>query len=144
MGKTGAVRPLPWLVGFHNPAPFLTLKIDRQAGSRRNTETVPRLIAKSTSARDTPCAGLRSGSKNTPPLGASLTLWNSIDPHLTSPYIPRRQSLFFMSQETIIYTQTDEAPALATHSFLPIVKSFTKSAGINVEARDISLSGRIL
>ena len=45
---------------------------------------------------------------------------------------------------TIIYTKTDEAPALATYSFLPIVKSFTRSSGIKVENRDISLSGRIL
>ena len=45
---------------------------------------------------------------------------------------------------TIIYTKTDEAPALATHSLLPIVKSFTKSSNINIESRDISLAGRIL
>jgi len=45
---------------------------------------------------------------------------------------------------TIIYTQTDEAPALATYSLLPIVQAFTKHAGVNVETRDISLSGRIL
>ncbi len=45
---------------------------------------------------------------------------------------------------TIIYTQTDEAPALATHSLLPIVQAFTKHSGINVETRDISLAGRIL
>ncbi len=44
----------------------------------------------------------------------------------------------------IIYTITDEAPALATYSFLPIVQAFTKSAGIFVETRDISLAGRIL
>jgi isocitrate dehydrogenase len=44
----------------------------------------------------------------------------------------------------IIYTKTDEAPALATHSFLPIVKAFTKTADINLETRDISLAGRIL
>ncbi|MFT4791734.1 MAG: isocitrate dehydrogenase [Arcticibacterium sp.] len=44
----------------------------------------------------------------------------------------------------IIYTQTDEAPALATQSFLPIVKAFTKNAGIEIETRDISLSGRII
>lgn len=49
-----------------------------------------------------------------------------------------------MSSSTIIYTQTDEAPALATYSFLPIVQAFTKAAGINVETRDISLSGRII
>jgi isocitrate dehydrogenase len=45
---------------------------------------------------------------------------------------------------TIIYTQTDEAPALATYSLLPIVQAFSKHAGLNVETRDISLSGRIL
>ncbi len=45
---------------------------------------------------------------------------------------------------TIIYTKTDEAPALATYSLLPIVQAFTRTAGINVELRDISLAGRIL
>ncbi|MFC5282296.1 NADP-dependent isocitrate dehydrogenase [Pedobacter alpinus] len=44
----------------------------------------------------------------------------------------------------IIYTKTDEAPLLATYSFLPIVQAFTASAGIDVETRDISLAGRIL
>jgi isocitrate dehydrogenase len=45
---------------------------------------------------------------------------------------------------SIIYTKTDEAPALATYSLLPIVQAFTKHAGIKVETRDISLAGRIL
>ncbi len=50
-----------------------------------------------------------------------------------------------MSQSpTIIYTKTDEAPALATYSLLPVIQAFTKSSGIKVETRDISLSGRIL
>ncbi|WNB18557.1 NADP-dependent isocitrate dehydrogenase [Marivirga arenosa] len=44
----------------------------------------------------------------------------------------------------ILYTKTDEAPALATYSFLPIIKAFTDSAGIVVETRDISLAGRII
>jgi isocitrate dehydrogenase len=44
----------------------------------------------------------------------------------------------------IIYTLTDEAPFLATYSFLPIVKAFSKKAGIEIETRDISLAGRIL
>jgi isocitrate dehydrogenase len=44
----------------------------------------------------------------------------------------------------IIYTKTDEAPALATYSLLPIIQAFTKHAGIRVETRDISLAGRIL
>ncbi|ATX82022.1 isocitrate dehydrogenase [Mariprofundus ferrinatatus] len=45
---------------------------------------------------------------------------------------------------TIIYTKTDEAPALATYSLLPIVQAFTATAGVNVESRDISLAGRII
>jgi len=45
---------------------------------------------------------------------------------------------------TIIYTLTDEAPALATYSLLPVIQAFAKSAGVTVETRDISLSGRIL
>ena len=49
-----------------------------------------------------------------------------------------------MTSSTIIYTETDEAPALATYSFLPIVQAFSKTAGVNVETRDISLSGRII
>ena len=44
----------------------------------------------------------------------------------------------------IIYTKTDEAPALATYSLLPIVKAFTKAAGVEIETRDISLAGRII
>ena len=46
--------------------------------------------------------------------------------------------------EKIIYTKVDEAPALATYSFLPIIKAFTKAAGVNIETRDISLAGRII
>ncbi len=49
-----------------------------------------------------------------------------------------------MSRPTIIYTKTDEAPALATYSFLPIVQAYTKHSGIAVETRDISLAGRII
>jgi len=51
-----------------------------------------------------------------------------------------------MTTETpkIIYTKTDEAPALATYSLLPIVEAFTKAAGVEVETRDISLAGRII
>ena len=44
----------------------------------------------------------------------------------------------------IIYTKTDEAPALATVSLLPIIKAFSKSSGIKIQTRDISLSSRIL
>src|ERR1044072_9186517 len=44
----------------------------------------------------------------------------------------------------VIYTYTDEAPALATHSLLPIIRAFAGQAGVDVELRDISLSGRIL
>jgi len=49
-----------------------------------------------------------------------------------------------MSTAKIIYTFTDEAPALATYSLLPIIKAFTRAAGVVVETRDISLAGRIL
>ncbi|MFL6575122.1 MAG: NADP-dependent isocitrate dehydrogenase [Povalibacter sp.] len=49
-----------------------------------------------------------------------------------------------MSEAKIIYTLTDEAPALATYSLLPIVQAFTRAASIAVETRDISLAGRIL
>lgn len=44
----------------------------------------------------------------------------------------------------IIYTKVDEAPALATYSFLPIIKAFTEAAGVIIETRDISLAGRII
>jgi isocitrate dehydrogenase len=49
-----------------------------------------------------------------------------------------------MSNARIIYTETDEAPALATYSLLPIIKAFTGAAGVAVESRDISLAGRII
>ncbi len=48
------------------------------------------------------------------------------------------------TEATIIWTQTDEAPALATFSLLPIVQAFTKGTGVNVTLRDISLAGRII
>ncbi|HET6635422.1 MAG TPA: NADP-dependent isocitrate dehydrogenase, partial [Streptomyces sp.] len=49
-----------------------------------------------------------------------------------------------MTDSTIIYTHTDEAPALATYSFLPVVRAYAKTAGVAVESRDISLAGRII
>ena len=49
-----------------------------------------------------------------------------------------------MPRAQILYTKTDEAPALATYSLLPIVQAFTRAAGITVDTRDISLAGRIL
>ncbi|HET7735237.1 MAG TPA: NADP-dependent isocitrate dehydrogenase [Nocardioidaceae bacterium] len=49
-----------------------------------------------------------------------------------------------MADSTIIYTHTDEAPLLATYSFLPIIQAYAAKAGVKVETRDISLSGRIL
>ena len=49
-----------------------------------------------------------------------------------------------MSTAKIIYTHTDEAPALATYSFLPIIETFTKAAAIDLELWDISLAGRII
>ncbi|MBD0402822.1 NADP-dependent isocitrate dehydrogenase [Flammeovirga sp. EKP202] len=49
-----------------------------------------------------------------------------------------------MAKAKIIYTKTDEAPALATYSFLPIVKTFASAAGVEIETKDISLTGRII
>ncbi len=49
-----------------------------------------------------------------------------------------------MSKPTIVWTKIDEAPALATYSFLPIVKAFAKEAGVDVDLRDISLAGRVI
>ncbi|MDT0305913.1 NADP-dependent isocitrate dehydrogenase [Streptomyces sp. DSM 44917] len=49
-----------------------------------------------------------------------------------------------MTDSTIIYTHTDEAPALATYSFLPVVQAYARTAGVGVETRDISLAGRII
>ncbi|MFD5429087.1 NADP-dependent isocitrate dehydrogenase [Streptomyces sp. NPDC127084] len=49
-----------------------------------------------------------------------------------------------MTDSTIIYTHTDEAPALATYSFLPVIQAYAQAAGVTVETRDISLAGRII
>ncbi|MEU9734617.1 NADP-dependent isocitrate dehydrogenase [Streptomyces sp. NPDC048002] len=49
-----------------------------------------------------------------------------------------------MTDSTIIYTHTDEAPALATYSFLPVVQAYASQAGVDVKTRDISLAGRII
>jgi len=49
-----------------------------------------------------------------------------------------------VTDSTIIYTHTDEAPALATHSFLPVIQAYASTAGVSVETRDISLAGRII
>ncbi|WP_035851421.1 NADP-dependent isocitrate dehydrogenase [Kitasatospora azatica] len=49
-----------------------------------------------------------------------------------------------MTDSTIIYTHTDEAPALATYSFLPVVQAYASTAGVGVQTRDISLAGRII
>jgi isocitrate dehydrogenase len=49
-----------------------------------------------------------------------------------------------VTDSTIIYTHTDEAPALATYSFLPVIQAYASAAGVRVETRDISLAGRII
>ena len=49
-----------------------------------------------------------------------------------------------LTDSKIIYTHTDEAPLLATYSFLPIISAYASTAGVDVETRDISLAGRIL
>lgn len=58
--------------------------------------------------------------------------------------ISKRRSYMTHQTSTILYTKTDEAPALATHSLLPIIQAFSGTAGITVETRDISLAGRII
>jgi isocitrate dehydrogenase len=63
----------------------------------------------------------------------------ALQQRLGAPYSPAA-----MTVPTIIYTKTDEAPALATYSFFPILQAFAKHSGINVEIRDISLAARIL
>ncbi len=64
------------------------------------------------------------------------------------PTLPSKEGLkskqTYMSNSKIIYTLTDEAPALASYSFLPIVQAYSKAAGIIVETKDISLASRIL
>ena len=74
-----------------------------------------------------------------------------LDPIVDGPYVQPISLIFAadlfpidMASKSIIYTLTDEAPALATYSFLPIVEAFAKRANISIETRDISLSGRIL
>ena len=58
--------------------------------------------------------------------------------------IRNRKKIIMTQKATIVYTITDEAPALATRSFLPIVRAFTSSSHINFETKDISLAARIL
>jgi isocitrate dehydrogenase len=62
--------------------------------------------------------------------------WNDL-----APLDPKRSTV---TDSTIIYTHTDEAPALATYSFLPVVRAYASAAGIRIETRDISLAGRII
>src|SRR5207342_46253 len=62
----------------------------------------------------------------------------------TSARSPPCKAARMSNTPKILYTLTDEAPFLATQSFLPIVAAYTKTAGIDVETRDISLAGRIL
>jgi isocitrate dehydrogenase len=57
---------------------------------------------------------------------------------------PKSEAEHPVTESTIIYTHTDEAPLLATYSFLPIIKAYASTAGVPVDTRDISLAGRIL
>ncbi|MFT5102774.1 MAG: isocitrate dehydrogenase [Candidatus Latescibacterota bacterium] len=70
----------------------------------------------------------------------NMYLWTS----LTASPFAKKQLQNMTKTAKIIYTKTDEAPALATQSFLPIVKAFTAPSNIIIETRDISLAGRIL
>src|SRR5690606_35071564 len=60
------------------------------------------------------------------------------------PIYPNCDRADMSDQATILYTWTDEAPFLATHSLLPVIRAFAASAGVKVGTRDISLAGRIL
>ena len=64
--------------------------------------------------------------------------------HNSCTFISKNIANYMANSSTIFYTKTDEAPALATRSLLPIVQVFTKSSGINIETKDISLASRIL
>ena len=94
------------------------------------------------------------------PRNSALTWWTVVDdsaigdslPGLSrrepascnrSPPLPPVASLA-VSDSTIIYTRTDEAPLLATYSLLPIIAAYAAKAGVEVETRDISLAGRII
>src|SRR3972149_4586815 len=62
----------------------------------------------------------------------------------TGFFIFKRRKNIMKQEAKIMWTTTDEAPALATYSLLPIVQAFTKAAGVVVETKDISLAGRII
>ncbi len=72
----------------------------------------------------------------------ALTAWGRLPPFRRKP--PCLEEPSMSVKPTIIYTHTDEAPMLATYSFLPLLRMFTMPAGIDVQTRDISLSGRII
>ncbi len=61
-----------------------------------------------------------------------------------APSAPCNTSVMSSTNSRIVYTETDEAPALATHSLLPIIRAFTQSSGVEIEKRDISLAARII
>ena len=85
----------------------------------------------------------RSLMKGQPARGATRT-FSSTNNHVNAAGAAAAASTAGDKQPTIIYTLTDEAPALATYSLLPIVQAFARRAEVGVETRDISLSGRIL
>lgn len=87
-----------------------------------------------------PCYGFVSSREGSPPGRPFLRGKDRRKAH----FMPQSGHLTMTVQPTILYTKTDEAPALATYSFLPIVRAFTQQAGIAVESRDISLAARIL
>src|SRR4051794_28719559 len=101
-----------------------------------------------TSARRTAIQGLRGETpvRTTGDRHSSRSADSGI---LTSRHSPIQSSGVRRTMEaspsaTIIYTHTDEAPLLATYSFLPIIQAYAAKAGVDVETRDISLAGRIL
>src|SRR5690606_25558873 len=103
------------------------------AHTRRTAGTVPRHPPSPSSPRRAAPAGLAVGWRGTARPVHAL-------PAAVHHFTARGSS----RMAKIIYTYTDEAPMLATHSFLPIVSAFAAAADVEVESRDISLAGRIV
>ncbi|HEY5704569.1 MAG TPA: NADP-dependent isocitrate dehydrogenase, partial [Terrimicrobiaceae bacterium] len=99
-----------------------------------------RQFARHASLRSQP-VGIKSFFGHFPRIGKAI----AFDHEQPIPLVSDFSTPTNMSElPTIIYTKTDEAPALATYSLLPIVQAFTRQAGIAVATRDISLAGRII
>ena len=158
--RVGGVGPTTIAMLFRNAV---------EAAERSRSMTMPEPPAPSSRAYVCPLCGAAVGSDDERCPACNMTLAGvgaapgALQPALVvalgggapghlrrGPGDRRRSSAEVASQamsskrHTIIYTHTDEAPALATRSLLPVVNAFTDVAGVQVELRDISLSGRVL